>query len=45
MNNNKLDSKRKLSLDDDDISFKKKTRKETNLLSLGINYFEFKFKR
>ena len=33
MNNNKLDSKRKLSLDDDDISFKKKTRKETNLLS------------
>ena len=33
MYNNKLDSKRKLPLDDDDISFKKKTRKETYLLS------------
>ena len=34
MNNNKLDRKRKLSLDDDDeISFKKKTTIETNLLS------------
>ena len=33
MNNNKLVRKRKLSLGDDDISFKKKTKKETNLLS------------
>ena len=33
MNNNKLVSKRKLSLDNDDNNFKKKTRKETNLLS------------
>ena len=32
MDNNKLDSKRKLSLDDD-ISFKMKTRKKTHLLS------------
>ena len=33
MNNSKLDIKRKLSFSDDDISFKKKTTKETNLLS------------
>ena len=39
MNNNKLDRKRKLSLEDDDISFKKKIRKETNLLSSSSNHY------
>ena len=42
MNFNELVIKRKLSLDGDDKNFKKKTRKETNLLSSSINYYREK---
>ena len=33
MNSSKLDMKRKLSFGEDDVGFKKKTTKETNLLN------------